>query len=647
MAPDTDFISRAAVAVRDQLATTQRLSDFLDPTRRLSRTEMIGIVRQAVWMIELAYVHLAQKRTMYAVEPLQQLRLLGYRLERAPDALLPDELTFHREMTQIFTALRDLHTNYLLPPPYRDTVAFLPFMVEACYDKASPAPQYLVSKVLPHYDRPPFGVGVVLVDWNGIPIERAIELNAAQQAGGNAAARIARGIEALTIRPMVRVLPPDEHWVTIGYRRQQGDRLELRQDWLIFTPAATSMAQESAGGADASLRLGLDLQSERIQETRKIFFAPAAVAAEQRVSARGDAPQAIAGSPETIETVLPTVFRARQQPTDSGIFGYIRIFTFVAPNGDVDGFVNEFVRLAEQLPESGLIIDVRGNGGGHIQAAERLLQTLTPRWIEPARFQFVNSPLSLALSRRYDDLGIWAPSIAQSVETGALFSLGFPLTDQRVANAIGQRYCGPVVLITDAICYSATDMFAAGFCDHAIGAVLGTSENTGAGGANVWPYSYLRALANLTDLGPIAALPAGVEMRVAIRRSVRVGANGGVTLEDLGITPNALHHMTRRDLLENNDDLLNAAGRLLSEQSVYRLEIARQTRTARRLEVTVRSAGIDRLDVLVNGRPGQSVDISSEETTLHIRLASVRSGTVRLLGWAAGVLVISRAIGGL
>ena len=45
---------------------------------------------------------------------------------------------------------------------------------------------------------------------------------------------------------------------------------------------------------------------------------------------------------------------------------------------DPAAFVAEFVRLVELLPQEGLILDVRGNGGGHIFASEFTLQTLTP-----------------------------------------------------------------------------------------------------------------------------------------------------------------------------------------------------------------------------------------------------------------------------
>ncbi len=67
-------------------------------------------------------------------------------------------------------------------------------------------------------------------------------------------------------------------------------------------------------------------------------------------------------------------FRAQSVTTPSGEFGYIRIFTFNVD--DPDAFIDEFVRLAELLPQNGLIVDVRGNGGGHIYASEGLLQVL-------------------------------------------------------------------------------------------------------------------------------------------------------------------------------------------------------------------------------------------------------------------------------
>ena len=74
------------------------------------------------------------------------------------------------------------------------------------------------------------------------------------------------------------------------------------------------------------------------------------------------------------------------------------------------------------------------------------------------------------------------------------YSHGYPLLRPSAYNNIGQKYQGPVLLVTDAMCYSTTDIFAAGFQDHRIGTVLGVDENTGAGGANVWEYRFIADL---------------------------------------------------------------------------------------------------------------------------------------------------------
>jgi hypothetical protein len=78
-----------------------------------------------------------------------------------------------------------------------------------------------------------------------------------------------------------------------------------------------------------------------------------------------------------------------------GPIGYIRIATFMVNNPDA--FVAEFTRIARLLPATGLIIDVRGNGGGNILAGERLLQVLTPHPIEPERLHFINTTVTLKL----------------------------------------------------------------------------------------------------------------------------------------------------------------------------------------------------------------------------------------------------------
>src|SRR4051812_47201107 len=112
--------------------TATNLSSFLaalPAAGTLTKKDRLLIVDQALLLLEGFYVHRPLKEAMYAIRPAQRLRLLRYRLEQTPDGQLGSDLRFHNEMTQIFVSLRDLHTNYLLPSPYRGKIAFLPFLI--------------------------------------------------------------------------------------------------------------------------------------------------------------------------------------------------------------------------------------------------------------------------------------------------------------------------------------------------------------------------------------------------------------------------------------------------------------------------------------------------------------------------------------
>jgi hypothetical protein len=349
-----------------------------------------------------------------------------------------------------------------------------------------------------------------------------------------------------------------------------------------------------------------------------------------------------------VPSTMPLVFRARTVMTASGTFGHLRIFTFNVP--DPQKFVQEFVRLTELLPDEGLILDVRGNGGGHIFASEFTLQTLTPRRIVPEPVQFICTPLNLEICRRHKDnpthqidLGPWFRSMEEAVETGSIYSSAFPITPEDGANEIGQRYFGPVVLITDARCYSATDIFSAGFQDHAIGPVLGIDDNTGAGGANVWTHGLLKALRDMPPdtASPYAPLPKQADMRVSIRRTLRVGALAGTPVEDLGVRPDVRHEMTRRDVLEGNVDLLEKAGAMLAGRPRRRLDLTAFTSRGNDLVLEMELSGLDRVDVYVDGRPRLSTDVTDGPRELSLDDCG-SAGVVRVQGFAAEELVAAR-----
>lgn len=646
-----EFIARAHPAIQPYLSSATDIPGFLQTVGQLLPEHRLVLIEQALVLLESTYVHLPLKRAMHAIDPVQRLRLLKYQFEQTPPEQLPGEIQFHKTLTDIFTSTRDLHTNYLLPSPFNQKVAFLPFLIEEYFEDGQR--KYLLSKVASGFRHPIFKPGVEILYWNGVPIERAVELNGEHQAGSNLDARRAQGLAALTERPLIISAPPDEEWVVITYRTATGRVLDFKQRWMVFSPDPGGGAGVApAEGTSRGAALGLDIQQDWIGRARKILFAPEAVAAEQRIEA--EAVQR-AAPPEGSATSMPGVFRAQEVETPHGKFAYIRIFTFNVQ--DADEFVNEFVRLVEQLPQNGLIIDVRGNGGGLIYAAERLLQVLTPRRIEPEGAQFINTPLIKKMVQLHApselwsdfDLSPWLLSITQSVTTGAPYSLGVPITAPESCNAVGQKYNGPVLLITDALCYSATDIFAAGFQDHEIGPILGVHGNTGAGGANVWTHGLLQLLFSIPtppyaplSISPFLPLPFGADMRVAIRRTMRVGRQAGIPVEDLGVVPDELHRMTKADLLEGNVDLIRHAASILAGLPVFELTVKVTESPTGKHTLQVSTKNLSRLDVFLNQRPHQSLDVSDGTTTVEI--TSQLMALVELQGYKDGRLVAAKRL---
>lgn len=604
------------------------LATFLKSSERqarLSRQERLRIVEQALLLLEMNYVHLPMKRAIHAIDPIQQLKLLRFQLAEWNDGLEPT-IDFHRRMLSIFASTRDLHTLYLLPEPYRDCTAYLPFLIEECFDDG--VQRFIVTRTAIGEDQPTgaadrseaaFERGVEVLGWNGVPIRRAIEMNGELQAGSNRDARFARGLDNLTIRPLNSSLPPDEHWVDIVYRARNGVVASHREYWLVHK----SGDADAPSAPHSKKRRAVDLKRTRILEVKKRLYR-----------------HHTTGTLGSIKDVL----YALKKTVNGQTLGYIRLFSFEV--GDARKFLKAFARLITKdgFPQDGLILDVRGNAGGSIRAAESLLQLFTPRPVQPQLFEFINTPLNFQICKAAPDtwdLKRWLPSIGDSVLTGATYSAGFPLTLEPLCNGIGQVYYGPVVLITDALSYSATDIFAAGFQDNQIGCVLGTSGNTGAGGANFWSLGDLRR-AQKTDPGsPFKELPKGAEMIVAMRRSIRVGARAGSPLEEFGVAPDKLHRMTRRDILEDNRDLMAAAARLIRRQASFRLSVRpvrrKDTRgivvSAASKSASRASHAIARLDIYVSRRPVRSIearDGAVRSTRVTIGNAGTRPATVEV-----------------
>ena len=361
-----------------------------------------------------------------------------------------------------------------------------------------------------------------------------------------------------------------------------------------------------------------------------MLFNPQAMVVEHRAT-EARARRALAAAADT--STMPDVFSFRTVETASGTFGYVRIWTFMA---DAQEFIAEFVRILGLLPRNGLIIDVRGNGGGNILCAELLWQLLTPRAVEPTLLSFISSPLTLRICRENDFVSQWAESIGNSVETGEIYSQGFSLLPLEAYSTAGQRYQGPAVLITDPLCYSSTDIFSAGFQDNGIGRILSAGGRTGAGGANVWDHDLLREL--LPD-GPFTALPKGASFRVAIRRVIRAGTHRGVPLEDLGVRPDETHQMTRNDLVNGNADLIARAAQMLARQPAVTLGAEVSAPVGGQRKVTITTAGLDRVDVSIDRRPRATADVTDGTAVVAVPHPGAGNHDLAVQGFKNGELL--------
>ncbi|SMC70872.1 hypothetical protein [Kibdelosporangium aridum] len=247
---------------------------------------------------------------------------------------MTDERAFHRELAAVH---RSQGQTYLLPEPYASRFAYLPFRLER-----TGASEYLITKVVAGYAA--VQPGAQVTHWNGTPIGWAVALIGAQACGPTPTANLARGLDSLTLRPLMTWLPPGDDTVAMTYLSPDGSPHSLRVPWRVGEiPAPATARQDIDLDADARLR------------ARKLLFRPDVVAAEGgHTAVRLDKPVAVADG--DIPTHMPGVLRARVV----GRVGHVRIYTFhvrepAALQAEID-------RLLALLPST-TAIDVRGTGG--------------------------------------------------------------------------------------------------------------------------------------------------------------------------------------------------------------------------------------------------------------------------------------------
>jgi hypothetical protein len=617
-----------------QLGRVQRLSemtDLDDPQPRLTLDDMRAAIRQAALVLSRFYVHLAGKRALYSSDPLLALRILDTEItdRREHDALQDRE--FHDRMSAIFAGLHDRHTYYHLPPPYRRTVAFLPFLVEAV--GADPDMRWVVTKIVgTAFDATEFRVArspedaIVVTHWNGVPMHIAVARSGERSAGANRAARLARGLDRLTLAWLGPTTGPDEDSVAVTYR-VGGRTFTRRFDWLAVRQDRDRRAPYARHGTNSMAFAG-DPEGEWLRDVKKrLYF-------EARTPEQDDAVRVV--------RVGDTTAYSEYAGPDGRQYGYLRIYTFVIDESHRDEFVDRIACLVRRAPAAGLVIDIRGNPGGDAVAAEDLLELFSLRSVEREGLQFLNTPEAGKLAVRHyagqPAVLRLERALDEATATGAPFvaSPPFFVPAQVFARVPQDVYRGPVVVIIDANCYSSTEIFAAGMQDHDLATILGTHKQTGGGGGNVWSHEDLCELCGDDRQIPLEVLSSGTSFALAIRRTTRVGARSGVALEDMGVVADEVVAPTLVDVLQGNKDLLAAAAAAAANRGADAPDPPTVHAELRQSGVfTLHASGVDRVDVFVNDLPIASV---SDPDGKRVRLPDhvLPATTARFVGYETG-----------
>ena len=591
--------------------------------RRLKPEERILIVEQAERLFEHFYVHAPFKLQAGLPNPLDDLAKFRKTLEAV------DENHFHQQMLTIFLSQRDAHTLYGLPAPYRNSLAFLPFQLQHFTDETG-TDRFVVSKLMKGFVHSHFERGVEVTRWSGKEILEAVNESAEAEVGGNPAAFLANGLSRMCLRPLTYAIAPEQFEETIEYiPLSGGEARQISLPWGVGTGMDTMKTFGDGNGSSA----------DQVAQKRKgsmVIWSPDKCAYEYG-GANGEMDSKFKevfefqypGGLLRPSILNPSYLACALRP--DARYGYIRVKNFDLHHkgpGTREGEVaQEFKRLLEILmvkAPDGLVLDLRGNPGGNIKAAEAMLQMLTPKLIQSANFHWrLNQTVRQVLERvralrnkstefdeeeqkTFDSLApefiAWEhdldPDIAQKLPE--FLTSGKNLTEQSDANDIGQVYQGPVVLLVDAFTYSAADIFAGGFQDHEIGPILGIDTATGGGGARVNRHEDLLQSLALNAGVRLEQLPTGVTMTVAVQRSTRVLGFKGVAIEGVGVEPNKLHEPTKRDVLDGNPELLEKATSLLAGKTAFRLLIEEAKHVDGGLALKIRRKGFEKLDWRLN-----------------------------------------------
>ncbi len=607
----------------------------------LSRAEKQILAEQTQIVLRDLYVNRYQKVEYYGsspyftghVDPASKVAQVVSKLDSLSTADL------HTQLSQIFINQRDLHLNYNLPYPHAAFLSFIPLNFARTVGATNQEEVRLSTvygvffDVLIRDQRKP-QLGDEVLEYDGLPIQTAINNALYQGNGANPYAGASRALQFLTFVPQSVYLPPAKDKVTLKLRSAaNGEVYSITVPWLVqyddtkLNPApAPATANSKLRAAPQNLADMTLMSNEPIQELFNQF--------QQR-----NLEQDFAAIPKQA-TAEPSIKWAVVERNAKKV-GYLSISSFVPSAVNDNGALTIIANLLRnQLATTdALVIDVRNNGGGSIVYADKLPQMFIPGNAKTNSARFLNTKanfdfLNQDIFKYY--WPNWVDLISKAQQGKNRYSATGVFTTPADANTLGQMYYKPVGVLMNARSFSATDLFTCAMTDNAAATIFGEDKRTGSGGANVLEYGFFNAY----QPEIYKPLPGGVSMRVSWRQSVRNNYNNDL-IEDYGCAsqvdvPRVAGDLSSGDQLQFNKVADYLLARPLSKSN-YRFtqvigNVIAQSPALRTLSLEV--SNTEHLKIYVNNvlLKSQYVGVYGNPRVISVTLPEKNPGEVYQLG---------------
>jgi len=631
------LILMPSISSSEALAKTKKLKPLLNPAAASATEEEIDIrpladarsdlkpkaysagerelvAKQALMMMKDLYVHRELKIKDFGAgaDPVPRLEDMVKRAGSMND----DD--FHAAMQKIFLDVHDHHTNYIAPMPLRCSYAIAPLAFTDVYDNGN-LKVIVKNRTRLLKDKTPetesVKTGDELVAMNGVSVSKLIEDGKKTSGGANDDAMTVGALRNLSLLSLAQNTIPSQDDITYTLKREGAEyTVKTKYFAAVNIPGCSDEADAEARGLSSLRREMLRAENPNVRVYKDL------VAPER-------------AAPFANEETLP-VGQFYTIDTPAGKIAKFDLETFM-PDGDAsaDSVIHQVrLQLEKAQPNAAaLIIDMRGNGGGLILLAEGLTQLFTPNSIETMPVRFLPNQLNLDtfLKANQGKENGWSQDAKEGMAAQSRYTKPRNITSKDAANRYGQVWFKPVVVLTDANCYSACDLFAAAMQDHAAATVIGTHGTTGAGGANVMSYDIFRQIFDQTEgENPFVKLPGKQSMRVSWRQTIRVGRNKGELIENAGVKSDVTVRYVTEDVVGGESRVLMGEVHKAIDQLVPRykssitLASSLKQSNGRSATWTETVKGVDTLEVVRAGnviatyhadKNGQDVEVKLDD----------------------------------